>query len=188
MCIRDRNCPRQTGTTTDNSTLRTIKGDLTITSTGTGSLRLFANTAATLNISGNLKMDAGTLGLVSGSSASTINVAGNVTVNGGALKIGTSTLQSNSAKFSVTGNVLINGGTIDFKDANAVTGANIFEVGGILSLTTGTLTQTGSTSDTEGSLRFIDTTTWSSGGTFTNTYINTIVNPASMLTLSLIHI
>lgn len=178
------NCPSQTGTPTANSTLRTIKGDLTITSTGTGSLRLFANTAATLNISGNLKMDAGTLGLVSGSSASTINVAGNVTVNGGALKIGTSTLQSNSAKFSVTGNVLINGGTIDFKDANAVTGANIFEVGGNLSLTTGTLTQTGSTAGTEGSLRFIDTTTWSSGGTFTNTYINTIVNPASMLTLN----
>jgi len=178
------NCPSQTGTPTANSTLRTIKGDLTITSMGTGSLRLFANTAATLNISGNLKMDAGNLGLVSGSSASTVNVAGNVTVNGGALKIGTSTLQSNSAKFSVAGNVLINGGTIDFKDANAVTGANIFEVGGNLSLTTGTLTQTGSTAGTEGTLRFIDTTTWSSGGTFTNTYINTTVNANSLLTLN----
>ncbi len=177
------NCPSQTGTPTANSTLRTIKGDLTITSMGTGSLRLFANTAATLNISGNLKMDAGNLGLVSGSSASTINVAGNVTVNGGALKIGTSTLQSNSARLSVTGNVVINGGTIDFKDANAVSGSNIFEVGGNLSITTGTLTQTGNTLGTEGSLKFIDTTAWISGGTFTNTYINTIVNANSMLTL-----
>ncbi|MBS1492025.1 MAG: T9SS type A sorting domain-containing protein [Bacteroidetes bacterium] len=178
------NCPSQTGTPNANSTLRTIRGDLTITNTGTGSFRLFANTAATLNISGNLKIDAGTFAFVSGSSVSTVNVTGNVTVNGGTLKIGTATTQTNVAKLSVAGNLLINGGTIDFKDANAVTGANIFEVGGNLSLTTGTLTQTGSTSGTEGSLRFIDTTTWSSGGTFTNNYINTTVNANSLLTLN----
>ncbi|MBN8572146.1 MAG: hypothetical protein J0M18_21190, partial [Ignavibacteria bacterium] len=178
------NCANQTNSINANSTLRTIKGDLTIISTGIGSFRLFNSTTFTLNLSGNLKIDGGMLSIVSGTSAAVVNVTGNVTVNGGTLKIGTMTTQTQAVKLSVTGDVLINGGTIDFKDADASTGSNILEVGGNLSLTSGTLKQTGSVAGTEGSLRFIDTTTWSSGGTFTNTYINVIVNANSMLTLN----
>jgi hypothetical protein len=101
------NCPDQT-TEINLSTMTSIKGDLTVTSTGTGALKLGTaanNTIAVaanyyqsggkvilsetnnvaVNIEGNVSMSGGTLDMSSGAGVTTINLRGSLNYTGGTI-------------------------------------------------------------------------------------------------------
>jgi hypothetical protein len=70
--------------------LTNIKGNLTVVSTGTGSLRLTGATALTLSIGGDFTLQTGTVNPTNGAASPVINLSGNFTMNGGTLaNIGT---------------------------------------------------------------------------------------------------
>ena len=101
------NCPNQTANINFNGYLRTVNGNLTVTSTGTGSIRLTGANALTLNIGENLTVTSGLFNSSYGASNPTVNVGGNVALNGGTLDAGSSGV----AAYNVAGNWTNNGGT-----------------------------------------------------------------------------
>jgi hypothetical protein len=98
------------GSTTNLSAggyITAVQGDLYIKNAGTGSYRLAATTSPTINISGDLIVDAGILNFSSGTGAPVVNVSGDVILNGGTLQPYTST---GIPSFTVSGNWTKNSG------------------------------------------------------------------------------
>ncbi len=90
--------------------LQTVQGNLTIQSTGTGTFSLATTQTPTVNIAGNLIVNAGTFNFSTGSGAPTVNITGDVQLNGGTLQpTGSGGSAINS--FNVFGNWTNNGGT-----------------------------------------------------------------------------
>ncbi|GEM_PF-402092 len=99
----------QTGAVNLTGNLTAVNGDLTVASTGSGSLALTDVTDFTLNIGGDLTLSSGLLEMTSGAVSPAINVDGDVILNGGTLDAGPGGISS----FAVTGNWTNNGGTFD---------------------------------------------------------------------------
>ncbi len=132
------NCPDQTTNISANSALVTIKGNLTMNATNTGSFRLIANTASTLALTGSLIINGGTLNMSSGTGSAVINLAGNLTMTGGTLTETGSGLANNinftsysvisiseTATISYTINFAVtNGSIMDFENSNTVLGGS----------------------------------------------------------------
>jgi len=90
------NCSGQTANVNLAGGLLTVNGDFTITSTGTGQLRLNSTSTYTINIGGNLSLSAGTLDLSSGAGSTTINLEGNLSHAAGTItESGTGTCSIN---------------------------------------------------------------------------------------------
>src|SRR4029079_13468515 len=80
---------------------------------GSGSYRLasnIGNLSPTVNIGGNLILDAGELDFTNGSGVPTVNVAGDVILNGGTMRP-TASGGTGVPAFKVAGNWTKNGGT-----------------------------------------------------------------------------
>ena len=78
------NCPSQTGTIDLGGALAAVKGNLTVTSTGSSTLRLSGN----LTVGGNFSMSSGTLDMTSGTlSTVTLTIGGNFGHTGGTLTV-----------------------------------------------------------------------------------------------------
>jgi len=92
--------------------LSSVTGNLTVTSTGTGSVRL-ANTltSGTVNVGGNVLVNGGTLYVSGSSGAITLNVGGNLTVSSGNFYISGASGTTNPT-VNVAGNVILSGGTL----------------------------------------------------------------------------
>jgi hypothetical protein len=144
------NCAGSTVQMGASNDLTTIRGDLTILSTGTGSYYLARSGSGTVNIAGNLVISSGELGLTTtASSVNTVNVSGNVTIAGGTLTM--------------------SGGT----------GISTLNVGGNFSHTSGSITETSGGSGTivfNGS----GTQSYTSGGTVSNSINFTVNSGATL--------
>ena len=79
------------GNNSAGGNLTNILGNLIITSTTGGSYRLAASTSPTVNIGGNIQINAGLLNFSSGTGAPVVNVTGDIILNGGTLQPATST-------------------------------------------------------------------------------------------------
>lgn len=124
------------------SDARHIKGNVTITGTGTKYLRLMSMTAGvtkTLTIDGNLVLNGGLL-TSNGSSAagaSVINIGGNLSVGTGSTLLFNNGSGASPCTINLTGNFLINGGTLSSKSASDNVTINF--IGGVQTYTnTGT--------------------------------------------------
>ncbi|MCG3209543.1 MAG: hypothetical protein FOGNACKC_03170 [Anaerolineae bacterium] len=126
------NSPNQTGDISLSGWLGTVKGNFTVTSTKSGSVRLANSLASgTVNVGGNVLVNGGTLYVSGSTGAVTLNVGGNLTVSSGTFYFsgGTATPTVN-----VTGNVVLNGGLLR---PSISTGASILNVAGDWTYNTG---------------------------------------------------
>jgi hypothetical protein len=101
------NCPGQT-TEINLSTLTSIKGDLTVTSTGSGALKFGTAANNTIAVAANYHQSGGRV-ILSGTNNVAFNVEGNVSISGGTLDM------SNGigvAAINLRGNLNYSGGTI----------------------------------------------------------------------------
>jgi len=101
---------------------RTIQGDLTINSTGTGKFR--ALTSGTLTINGDLIVSGGTFEVAS--STGTLNVLGNVSLTGGVFDVA----QGGASNLKVKGNFVQTGGSLQ-----QTSGSGTLEFNGVVSQT-----------------------------------------------------
>ncbi|HNB52294.1 MAG TPA: hypothetical protein PK530_10145, partial [Anaerolineales bacterium] len=127
------NTPSQTANLSLSGNLYSVAGNLTITSTGSGSVRLANSLASgTVNVSGGVIVNGGTFYVSGSTGALTLNIGGNLTMNGGSFYFsgGTATPTVN-----LTGNVILNGGLL--RPSNS-TGATTFNVAGDWTYNAGT--------------------------------------------------
>lgn len=117
------NCTGQTSSSEISlgGNLSTIKGNLTVLSTGSGNLQLANTVVGNTSVSGNFVLSGGTFILANTSNTVTLNVAGNFTMSGGSLQKGGGTGNFNfngSAKqtFSKSGGTI--SGAINFAILN----------------------------------------------------------------------
>ena len=115
--------------------LTTVNGNLIIANTGSKELQLASTQTSTLNIGGNLLLQAGKLTLSSGTGVTTVNVSGNAEVQSGAILATKNSKISGSGNFTLYsgGNLWI--GSVDGVTASGTTG-NI-QVAGTRSFSTG---------------------------------------------------
>ncbi|MCX6257769.1 MAG: hypothetical protein NTW49_07745 [Bacteroidia bacterium] len=114
------NCPQQTGNISLGGNLSVINGSFIVQSTGTGSLRMVANTGNTLDIGGACEIDIATLNLSSGTGNVVINLSGDLVISGGTITKTGSGNGTINFKGSQEQHFIRNGGTF--------TGALIFDV------------------------------------------------------------
>lgn len=133
------NCPASSGTISwfTSSTTLTIQGNLTVTATNTGRLRVL--TSGTLNIAGNLNINGGTCEVAS--STGTLVVAGNVNLAGGTLDMCSA---SSAATLRLLGNFVQTGGTLT-SSSTSTSNANTLHFNGTTAQT-GTFTNLGANS------------------------------------------
>ncbi|MFA6261677.1 MAG: T9SS type A sorting domain-containing protein [Bacteroidia bacterium] len=107
------NCTSQTSSVPLNVAV-SIHGNFTITSTGSGQVRLTAtSTARNMIVRGNLTLTAGTINLAASSGNGTINLRGNLIMNGGTLtESSTSTASGITFDSTVTQTFTKTSGTI----------------------------------------------------------------------------
>ena len=152
------NCPSQTAATVsfqNASTATVIKGNFTMTDSGTG-LAAFK----------------------SGTSASTVTINGNLVISNGNLT-GNITATSGTPTITVLGNYSQSGGTFNLSATNL---ANTFNLDGNFNQTAGTFTHTGTTAAT---MNFRGANkTYSAAGTITNTNINYAITTSGSLTMN----
>jgi hypothetical protein len=127
------NCTGSTVQMGASNDLTTIRGDLTILSTGTGSYYLARSGSGTVNIAGNLVVNSGELGLTTtASSVNTVNVSGDVTIAGGTLTMSAGT---GISTLNVAGNFTHTSGTITTTSSG--TGTIVFNKSGTQTYTSG---------------------------------------------------
>src|SRR6218665_3874891 len=146
------NCPSQTADLSLVGELVTVNGNLTVTATNTGSLRLSnSGVTETLNIGGNYIQTGGEFYISgSGNNTWTVNLAGN---------------------FSMTGGVF---------DMNGATGTSILNVSGNFTHTGGTITETGSSTSSAIIFNSGITQNYTSGGTVSNVVAFTVASPTTL--------
>ncbi len=142
------------------SALQTIKGDLTVVSTGTGSLLMNQGNNQTMDISGSYYHNGGIIGITEGGNW-VVSIGGNLSVNGGFIKLtdGASSNASGNPQIRITGDLLMNAGSIDMSQYSGTTinsGLGTLELLGDFNMTGGTITET-STTIGRGQINFIGT-------------------------------
>ncbi len=180
------NCASQTSKESFSSALTTINGDFTLTSTGSGGIRLAAASDDTLNIGGSFVQTGGTIYL-SGAADWIMNVAGNYTQSSGSF-IYTDATSGNGAGnpiVNVTGNFTFSGGTFDMNQYTGHTsgkGIGTLNLFGNFTMSGGTLKETASSTG-YGDIYFKKSGPQifsKTSGTISNT-INFTVNSSSIL-------
>ena len=166
------NCASQTATLNTNDSLRTIVGNFTMTSTGTGELDLAATQSLTTTIGGNYSQSGGTFALSTGNGTPTISIAGNFSMNGGTLRMkGSGGANTGTATMNVAGNFSFTAGTISRNStSNTGKGLIVFNGSGIQTYASGgTIAATDSIGFTvnSGATLYTGTSTVVGGGTFT---------------------
>lgn len=138
------NCASQTGNVALNVS-PSIHGNFTITSTGSGQIRLTASsTARNMIVRGNLTLTAGTLNLAASSGNGTINLRGNLILNGGTLtESSTSTASGITFDSTVTQTFTKTSGTISNTLFFTVASGAIVDFQNILDGSSGVFTQSG---------------------------------------------
>ncbi len=181
------NCPSQNQKRNLSSALTTVAGDLTLISTGTGSLQLNQSSNMILNVSGNFNLQSGTLYLTE-SGNPTINITGNYSQTGGSLIMtdAASSAGGGNPVMNVDGNFSISSGTFNmsqFAGSNSNLGTGTLNLESDFSFTGGTITET-ATSAGKGQINFIKNGTQSvtDGGTISN-LIHFTVESTSILNL-----
>ena len=93
--------------------LTTVNGNFTISSTGTGDLRL-SSAGSTLTVAGNFSQTAGTFNLVNGNNnTGTLNVAGDFSHTGGTITVGGNAVTNGQIVFNKSGTqTFTSGGTV----------------------------------------------------------------------------
>lgn len=103
--------------------LQTVTGNLTLISTNSNPFRLSSGSGYTLNIGGNLDLQANSqLDFSSGGGTSTVSVTGNVTMAASTLLWKTSTA---TITFNITGNFIQSGGTFDVNNGSSGGGMTV---------------------------------------------------------------
>ncbi len=165
------NTPSMSSNLSLGGNLTTVNGNLTFTSTGTGAirLRLFSGATGALNVGGNLILNAASAQpTVSGSSTATtatVNVSGDLVISAGTLYLsdnnGTGAVLNAAGNFSMTGGAISAGagrGTVNFNKAGTQTfSRSSGSIGTIdMAVLSGSLLDMGtSTVNTSSSLNFI---------------------------------
>ncbi|MBS1917589.1 MAG: T9SS type A sorting domain-containing protein [Bacteroidetes bacterium] len=131
------NSPGQSGT--DNvslaGALKTINGNFSIISTGSGTLRLLnSGNGGTLSVGGNFSQTGGIFYIVGSggnNTTETLEITGDFSITGGILRInGATTGNSNTATINIGGNFGFTGGTIAETANNAYTSTIHFDGSG----------------------------------------------------------
>lgn len=138
------NCTSQSSSIGLAGNLKTINGDLTITSTSSTTsrdLRFASTQTATIQIGGNLIINGGRLAFSSSTATVTVNVAGNVTVSSGGLYFQDGNIGTGADTLNVAGGLTINGGTLDYTFSGATTIKSVLNLGGTFDISSGTLTK-----------------------------------------------
>jgi len=153
--------------------LSSVTGNLTVTSTGTGSVRL-ANTltSGTVNVGGNVLVNGGTLYVSGSSGAITLNVGGNLTVSSGNFYISGASGTTNPT-VNVAGNVILNGGTLRPSLSTGVSTLNV----------AGNWTNSGSFIPDYSTVTFNGSAAQTIGGTASTTFYNLTINNGSGVSL-----
>jgi hypothetical protein len=167
------NCPGQLAGIDLSARLDFVNGDLTVASTGSGSLQLdYQGNNNLLNIGGDLTISGGiTYGCANGSAI--INIGGDYNHSGGSFnfnKAGVTAYGNTSTSLNISGNLNVTGGTIDVTQStanNPAIGIGTINLQGNLSVTGGQITET--SPDARGQIHF--------AGTAIQTYdLNNLVN------------
>jgi len=162
------NCPNQANTLSMAGGLKTVNGDLSIVSTGTGVLQ-FANSLnsnLTVAVAGDFTQAGGTLTLLGSSgNSTTLNVAGDFTISGGTFQRGNG-----------TGSVVFNGTSVQTfsKSGSTISGAINFTVNSGATVDFGTSVLDGSAG----------TFTLSSGASIITSHANGLSSTGSIQTTS----
>ena len=116
------NCTSQTSNINLGGDLKTINGNFTVASTGSGNdvLRLTNATDLTMNIAGNFILSGGDMLFTDNKADVTVNVVGNFTQSAGSLDLSDNN-QIGILIFNVSGNFSQTGGSFDFASGNANT-------------------------------------------------------------------
>lgn len=106
------NSPSQTVVQNFGASLFTVKGNLTIASTGTGAgaIALTNSSDIVVNINGNFIQTGGKVYLSQGTGKATINLTGNFTQSGGSIDFNPNL--GSGAKFNISGDYTVSGGSI----------------------------------------------------------------------------
>lgn len=136
------NCTSQSAAVNLSGGLTTVNGDLTVQSTGTGEVRLSGSAALTLNIAGNVNINAGTLRFGAGTGKNRTSIGGNINVAGGT--VDQTNNSSCNIKISVAGNVNVTTGLYSMNSSGNTT--DTLSVAGDISLSGGTFSPSGNTS------------------------------------------
>jgi len=124
------NCPNQSGNINASGILTIVNGNLTVTSTGSGSFRLSATSVSpALEIGGDLIVNGGSFDLVSGTALPIVTLSGSLTVSSGTLKV---------SSLSSTATINITGGASTFTAGGTLSGKIniVVKSGGVLSMGT----------------------------------------------------
>jgi len=159
--------------------LVTVRGNLTITSTGSGNLQLANNATATLDVTGNFTQTGGTFILCNTSGTITLNIGGTFNMSGGTLQKGsgngniyfdgTSTQSFIKSGGTISGAINFNvktGATLDFGSSvlNGSSGTFTLSNGaGLVTANTAGITSSGAT----GSVQVTGTRTYNTGANYT---------------------
>ena len=151
------NSPSQTSSVSWAGALASVAGNFTVTSTGSGDIRLGNTGAGDLTVGGNFSQTGGTFYV-----SSTQGAARTVTVGG---------------NFSLTG------GTFDLSDSSTAANGSVVNVAGNFTHSAGTLDETGSTTGSGIIFNGSGAQTYTSGGTVTGN-VNFTVNSGATLDLA----
>ena len=195
------NCAGQTANLSLEASVTGIAGNLTVISTGSGTLRVAnSSTARTLTVGGDFVQTGGSFVVVGSSGAGTLSVARNFGLSGGTFNLkqssGTANLNvssnfnqtggtfnlrpsntSGTGLVTVHGNYALSAGTFNMSSVGAIGTLN---VGGNYAHTGGTITETSSGS---GAIVFNGSSpqVYTSGGTVANTINYTVNSGATLL-------
>ena len=130
------NCASQSANLSLEASIAGIAGNLTVSATGSGTLRVAnSTTARSLTVGGDFIQTGGSFVVVGSSGAGTLNVGRNFGLSGGTFILKQS---SGTANLNVTNNLSQTGGTLNLRPSNT-TGTGTLTVNGNYSLSSGTL-------------------------------------------------
>ncbi len=134
------NCASQTSAFNAAGNLTTVNGNLTISTTNSGSFILTSTLSPTLAIAGDLNIEGGTFTLSTSSGVPTINLNGDFNQSGGTINMQTSGTASHYSVINFSGNFNQTAGTITESGSgfgriyfNKATGTQTFNQSGIIS-------------------------------------------------------
>ncbi len=154
------NCASQSASVNLSGTALTAAGTFTMTSTGSGGLRLAANSGSGSLTTGNFTQTGGTLDLSSGSASGTLRSSGTFNHTAGTLtETGTGT--TNTIEFNGSANQSVTPGTISNTVSYRINNSAGVAVNGTLAVPTGAsmIISSGGTPITSGSVSYTGTTT-----------------------------
>ncbi len=178
------NCTGQTGQKNLSSSFQTVRGNLTIISTGTGSLLSSQSSNSSLTVSGDYIQQGGVFGITE-SGAWIMYVSGNFIMTGGTLRLtdATGSSASGNPTLNITGNFSITGATLDmsqYTGVNTNSGKGTINLTGNVTIGTGGVLTTSSTGVGKGLFNFNGSAsqTFSNSGTLSGVIDYTVLSGA----------